>query len=126
MIRLAVQTSRLNNLAEILSLLLILAFVLTLTYFVTRWVAVYQKGQMRGRNLQVIETLRITNNKLIQIVKAGDEYLVVAIGKDEVHLLTRLTKDQLEKLPASNSDEEFPTGNFKDILEKMKEHLPKK
>lgn len=126
MIRLAVQTSRLNNLAEILSLLLILAFVLTLTYFVTRWVAVYQKGQMRGRNLQVIETLRITNNKLIQIVKVGDEYLVVAIGKDEVHLLTRLTKDQLEKLPASNFDEEFSTGNFKDILEKMKEHLPKK
>ncbi|MCM1257428.1 MAG: flagellar biosynthetic protein FliO [Roseburia sp.] len=126
MIRLAVQASRLNNLAEILSLLLILAFVLVLTYFVTRWVAVYQKGQMRGHNLQVIETLRVTNNKFIQIVRAGDEYLVVAIGKDEMHLLTRLTKEQLEKLPADDSDGGFPVGNFKDVLEKMKEHLPKK
>ena len=90
MVKVAVQASRLNNLAEILSLLLILVFVLSLTYFVTRWVAVYQKGQVKGRNLQVVETLRITNNKFIQIVKAGDEYLVIAIGKDEVHLLTRL------------------------------------
>ena len=126
MIKLAVQTSRLNNLAEILSLLLILAFVLVLTYFVTKWVAVYQKGQMRGRNLQVIETLRVTNNKLIQIVKAGDEYLVVAIGKDEMHLLTKLTKEQLEKLPANDSVGEFPVGSFKDVFEKMKDHLPKK
>lgn len=126
MIKLAVQTSRLNNLAEILSLLLILAFVLVLTYFVTKWVAVYQKGQMRGHNLQVIETLRVTNNKLIQIVKAGDEYLVVAIGKDEMHLLTRLTKEQLEVLPANDFAGEFPVGSFKDVFEKMKEHLPKK
>ena len=96
MVKVAVQASRLNNLAEILSLLLILVFVLSLTYFVTRWVAVYQKGQVKGRNLRVVETLRITNNKFIQIVKAGDEYLVIAIGKDEVHLLTRLTKEQLE------------------------------
>lgn len=126
MIKLAVQTSRLNNLAEILSLLLILAFVLALTYFVTKWIAVYQKGQMRGHNLQVIETLRVTNNKFIQIVKAGDEYLVVAIGKDEMHLLTRLTKEQLEILPVNDSAGEFPVGSFKDVLEKMKEHLPKK
>lgn len=122
----AVQASRLNNLAEILSLLLILVFVLSLTYFVTRWVAVYQKGQIKGRNLQVIETLRVTNNKFIQIVKAGDEYLVIAIGKDEMHLLTRLTKEQLEKLPANDSDKEFSAVNFKDVLEKVKEHLPKK
>lgn len=126
MAKLAVQASRLNNLAEILSLLLILVFVLFLTYFVTKWVAVYQKGQLRGRNLQVIETLRLTNNKLIQIVKAGDEYLVVAIGKDEIHLLTRLTDEQLEKLPANDSGGELPVGNFKDVLEKMKERLPKK
>ncbi len=126
MVKVAVQASRLNNLAEILSLLLILVFVLSLTYFVTRWVAVYQKGQVKGRNLQVVETLRITNNKFIQIVKAGDEYLVIAIGKDEVHLLTRLTKEQLEKLPASDTDRELSVGNFKVVLEKMKEHLPKK
>ncbi len=126
MVKVAVQASRLNNLAEILSLLLILVFVLSLTYFVTRWVAVYQKGQVKGRNLQVVETLSITNNKFIQIVKAGDEYLVIAIGKDEVHLLTRLTKEQLENLPASDTDRELSVGNFKDVLEKMKEHLPKK
>lgn len=126
MVKLAVQASRLNNLAEILSLLLILVFVLSLTYFVTRWVAVYQKSQVQGRNLQVVETLRITNNKFIQIVKAGDEYLVIAIGKDEVHLLTRLTKEQLEKLPVNDSNRELSMGNFKDVLEKMKEHLPKK
>ena len=36
------------------------------------------------------------------------------------------TKEQLEKLPASDTDRELSVGNFKDVLEKMKEHLPKK
>jgi len=123
---LAVQSSSLNNFAEILSLLVILVFVLALTYFVTKWIAGYQKGQMSGRNLQMIETLRVTNNKFIQIVRAGDEYLVIAVGKDEMHLLTKLTKEQLEKLPATGSDMEISNYSFKEILDKVKEHLPKK
>ena len=59
------------------------------------WIAGYQKGQSFNRNLKVIETLKIAQNKYIQIIEAGDEYLVIAHGKDEVRLLTKVTREQL-------------------------------
>ena len=46
-------------------------------------------------NLEVIETCRITSNKYLQIVRAGTKYLLIAIGKDEVHMLTELSEEEL-------------------------------
>ena len=93
----AVQTSSLSNFLQLVSVFVIFLFVLVATYLTTRWIAGYQKGHSFNRNLKIIETLKITANKYIQIVQAGDEYLVIAIGKDEVCLLTKLTEDQDRK-----------------------------
>lgn len=122
----AVQTSSLSNFLQLISVFVIFLFVLGATYLTTRWIASYQKGHSFNTNLKVIETLKITTNKYIQIVQAGDEYLVIAIGKDEICLLTKLTEDQLEVLP----EEAFGTGigadSFKEIFDKIKNRMPKK
>ncbi len=122
----AVQTSSFNSFMQLLGVLVIFVFVLGITYVATRWIAGYQKGHSFNKNLRIIETLKITQNKYIQIIEAGDEYLVIAIGKDEVRLLTKLTEEQLKGMP----EDEFPVGisteSFKEILDKLKEHIPKK
>lgn len=46
-----------------------------------------------------MESIRVGNNKFIAIVKAGEVYLVVAVGKDDVTLLTQLTEEQLSEVP---------------------------
>lgn len=92
----------------------------------TRWLAGYQKGQMTGHNIEVVETARIANNKFIQIVKTGDVYLVIAVGKDEVSLLTQLTEEQLETLSANHSESVLKSESFQEILSKVKERFPKK
>lgn len=92
----------------------------------TRWLAGYQKGQMTGHNIEVVETARIANNKFIQIVKTGNVYLVIAVGKDEVSLLTQLTEEQLETLSANHSESVLKTESFQEILSKVKERFPKK
>lgn len=122
----AVQTSSLSNFLQLVNVFLIFLFVLGATYLTTRWVARYQKGHSFNKNLRIIETLKITANKYIQIVQAGDEYLVIAIGKDEVCLLTKLTEDQLEILPDNMSGSEIGADSFKEILDKIKHHIPKK
>lgn len=124
---LAMQTSSFESVAQLIGILLIFIFVLGITYLTTRWIAGYQKEHSFNRNLKVVETLKITTNKYIQLIEAGDEYLVIAIGKDEVRLLTKLAKEQLENLP---SEEVFPNkhaaDSFKDILDRWKEHMSKK
>lgn len=80
---------------------------------------------MAGQNLQLIETMRIANNKFVQIIQAGEIYLVVAVGKDDVSLLAELTAEQLLELPSEQTGSSG-TPDFQEILDKLKEHLPKK
>lgn len=110
-------SGRLDNFLQFIGALGIFIFVLAITYFVTRWIGNYQKTQWKNRNMQVIETMRVTNNKFIQIVKVAEEYLVIAIGKDRIELLTKLDEVSIQalKLP-----EDKPMESFQEILKKWK------
>ena len=101
---------------QFITVLVLFVFVLGITYVTTRWIANYQKGKNAGGNLEVIETMRITNNKYIQIVRAGNKYLAIAVGKDEIHMLAELPEEELmltETNVSSNMD-------FGSILDKFK------
>lgn len=117
-----------ESIFQLLVVLFCFVVVLVLTYYTTRWIAGYQKSQTITRNLSVVETLKLTPNKYIQLIQAGkDTYYVIAIGKDEISLLGKITKEQLKEVPLPEAGE-IPTakGDFEDILNKVKEHLPKK
>ena len=126
MYRIAVRASSFESFIQLIGVLVIFLFVLGVTYVATRWIAGYQKGQSFNRNLKVIETLKIAQNKYIQIIEAGDEYLVIAHGKDEVRLLTKLTREQLGILPSEEDMAKVGTDSFKELLEKFRKHIPKK
>ena len=113
---------------QLISALLIFVFVLLITYFTTRWVGSYQKVRMKSRNLQVIESLSAGNNKSICLLKTGTEYLVVAVGKDEIHPLITLKEDQLTDLSfLEEGKEPMVSGeSFQEILGQLKEKMSKK
>ena len=119
--------SALNSFLQLMGAIVIFAFVLVITYFTTKWIGNYQQVHTTNKNLRVIESLRLTNNKFIQIVQAGDVYLVIAVGKEEVQLLTQLTKEQLTELPDfTKTQNTLSQESFQDILSKVKKHIPKK
>ena len=97
MILLQMKTSGFDSFIQLLGVLLIFIFVLAITYFTTKWIAGYQKSRSFNKNLRIVETLRLTQNKYIQIIEAGEVYLVIGVGKDEITMLTTLTKEQLQK-----------------------------
>ena len=113
---------------QLMSALLIFAFVLLITYFTTRWVGNYQKVRMRCKNLQVIESLSVGNNKTICLLKAGKEYLVVAIGKDEIHPLMNLKEEQLTDMSflQEGTDSVVSGESFQEIFGQLKEKMSKK
>lgn len=128
-------SSTLSSFVQLLGVVVIFIFVLVITYFTTKWLGGLQKAHTAGRNLQVIETMQIMNNKYIQMIKTGEVYLVIAVGKDEVTLLAQLTADQLSELTELQKDmlqtkgkEDFSSvqETFQDVLDKIKERFPKK
>ena len=94
---------------------------------------IIRKQILQTKSLQIVESIRVGNNKFIAIVKAGEVYLVVAVGKDDVTLLTQLTEEQLSEVPdLSAAQNRFPMDgkaaqeNFREVLNRVKEHFPKK
>ena len=77
--------------------------------------------------MHIIETIGVGNNKMISIVEAGTVYLVVSVGKDEVHLLAQLTREQLKDFSFESQQKTVETQeSFSEILSKLKDRLPKK
>ena len=121
-------TSTGESIFQLFVVLFCFVIVLALTYYTTRWIAGYQKSHSFHKNLAVVETLKLTNNKFIQLIQVGkDTYYVIAIGKDEITVLGQLSGDELRELP-TDKDQEIPTvkGDFSDLLHKFKDQLPKK
>ena len=112
-------TGSLESFIQLLGALFIFAVVLAATYLTTRWMGGMQRGRQNNKNLHVIETISVGNNKMISIVEAGSVYLVVSVGKEEVHLLAKLTRDQLEQSGKKQD-------SFAEILNQLKDKLPKK
>ena len=81
MVALAGLNSRWEAFAQLLTLLVVFIFVLALTYFATRWAGNMQKTKMAGRNIQILETMRVSNTKYIQIIKIGSKCFAVAVCK---------------------------------------------
>ena len=114
-------SSALGSFIQLLGVLIIFLFVLAITYFTTKWIGNYQKTNFANKNLQIVESIRVGNNKFIAIVK------------DDVTLLTQLTEEQLSEVPdLSAAQNRFPMDgkaaqeNFREVLNRVKEHFPKK
>ncbi len=119
--------SWLSNVGQLIQILILFVIVLLITLLTTRWIARYQQGQMHNQNLKIIETLKISANSYIQIIEAGDVYLVIAVSRDHVEKLTEISKEQLKTDTAGTAGQRIDMGeSFHDILEKVKHHLPKK
>lgn len=108
-------SGRTDSFVQFLTVLVIFAFVLMITYWVTKWTAGYQKGQTTNANMEILETIRLSNNKFIQIIRIGRKYLAVAICKDTVTMLTEIPEQDIIFSDKNTSG----TLGFKDILEKI-------
>ena len=117
----------LDSFVQLIGALIIFAFVIGITYLTTRWMGGIQKGRNHNKNLRIIEMIGVGNNKMISIVEVGTVYLVVSVGKDEVHLLTQLNREQLKDLSFDEQKTcEIQQESFSEILSKLKDKLPKK
>ena len=115
-------TDRAESFTQFLTVILVFILVLALTYFTTRFVGNYQKARTFNRNFEVIETYRITNGKYLQIVRIGEKYMVIGIGKDNITSICELSADDIKPV-----GETQPQGfeSFRSILEKAGKHIGK-
>ncbi len=112
------ESGQVDSFVQFITVLLLFLVVLVITYVVTRWISGIQKTQMVGRNMEIVDTMRISSSKYLQIVRAGDKYLVIAVCKDTVTMLSEIPKESLIMQDSSQMNGYQP--GFREILEKIK------
>ena len=120
---LLVSTSKIDSVAQLLTVILLFVVVLGATWLTTRYVAGVQKGKMNGSNFEVIDTFRLTQNKYVQILRIGKKYMAVAICKDTVTVLRELDESEIV---FHDSDLSKKAVSFEDIFNKAKDFTDNK
>jgi flagellar protein FliO/FliZ len=114
-------SSMFENVFHLIVEIVIFAGVIFLTYMTTRFIGGYQKNKSLNQNLEIIETIRVTNNKYIEIIRAGENrFFVIGIGKDEITKIGELTEDEIKSGGDKNSDNN-PFKDFMDSFRKKNE-----
>ena len=107
----------LESVIQFITVILIFIFVLAITWISTRYLAGIQKDRYKTGNMELIETLRISNNKYMQIVRVGNKYFCMAVCKDTVTMLGEIRKEEL----VFHENNLNATMDFHKIFESMKQ-----
>mgnify|MGYP000932161465 CR=1 FL=1 len=105
-----------ENAWQLIGMVILLVVILVAAYYTSRFVGGYKLGQMRTSNFKVIDTYRIGQNKALQIVKAGNKYILISVGKDTVNFITELEESEIHTKDDSAKEKQ----SFGKILEKLK------
>ena len=109
-------TTGLESIIQLITVLFIFVFVLAITWFSTKYLAGMQKDRYKTGNMELVETLRISNNKYLQIVRVGNRYFCMAVCKETVTMLGEIQKEDMV-FSANNLNAGM---DFQKILEKVK------
>ena len=110
-------TTGLESVIQLITVLFIFVFVLAITWISTRYIAGVQKDKYKTGNMELIETLRISNNKYMQIVRVGSKYYCMAVCKDTVTMLGEVRKEDM----VFSENNVNVNMDFHKILEKVKQ-----
>lgn len=100
---------------QLITVLLIFVAVLAITALTTKYIAKVQKQSGINGNLEILETIRVSNTKYIQLVRIGETYVAMAVCKDTVTKVCEVPKEQLK---ITTPDSSGSTGfSFKELLE---------
>lgn len=105
-----------DSYVELIVLLLVFFLILFAAYYVTKLIA--KKGLLRGKtqNIELIESFRLNQNKMIQIVRIGNKYIVIGVSKDHFEYLTEVDPEKLDLTPVEASNKDV---SFKEVIQNV-------
>ncbi len=96
-------------------IVIVFCALLFLVYVTTKYVGGKAAKAMRGRFINIVETVTIGLDKQIHLLKVGDQYILVASAGKSIEFLTTLELDEAEVEAVSENAGAF---DFKGIFDK--------
>lgn len=119
-----------GNYLEAIGIVLLFFVVLYGAYFLSRSLGKMQMKRSVGSNMAIIEILPVGQQKTLQLVRVGNEYMVIGVTKDRITFIERIDGTGLSL--ENESETIVPFSNFmkklikkNDLGEALNEHHKK-
>ncbi len=91
--------------------------LLFLAYVTTKYIARRQSNAMKSKNINIVETVMLSTDKRLHLVKAGRDYLLIASTSKSVEFLSKVDLEEAIEQEAIPVNKENPF-EFKTLFEK--------
>ena len=108
---------------DYLKVILILCGFLYVTYLTTKFVAKKQNKAFTGKHINVTETVFLGKDRYLHLVKAGNQFLLIASTPKGVELLTTVDIDSSLQENEQDPPQAVQTFDFKALLDKYSSTL---
>ena len=107
-----------GDVLKVILLLIGFCSLLFLTYVTTRFIGGKQNKAMKGKNISIIETLSLGMDKRVHLIKAGNQYVLIASTSKTIEFLTVVNLDDSIPEQETLSKENGSLFDFKSLFEK--------
>lgn len=101
---------------QILFILIVFGAILFLVSVTTRYIGAKAQKAMQGKYITIIETVNLGTDKRLHLIKAGDEFILLAASGKSIEFLTTLNLEEYQPLESSSNI--APMFDFKSLYEK--------
>lgn len=112
-----------NNFFEVVLLLLLFLLIIMIAYYFTYAIARVQKGIRSNKNLEIIEVINLGQSKYLELVRIGNQYVVISVAKQHVETVLTLKAEDLDLNDDVQNAKMLP---FQQILDRYKNGKIKK
>lgn len=90
----------------VLFTLVIFVVILYLAYLTTKYIGnkYSVNSGMNGKNIKILDTVRLSQDKLLMIVKTGDKAVLMGISKDHMEYICDVDENQLQISESGTGD----------------------
>ncbi len=85
-----------NDWLQLIVLLVLFIIVLFGAYFATRLFGSFQVKKGTSRNIQQLESISVGPQKVLQLIKVGEEYLLIGITKDRITFMKEIDPGHID------------------------------
>lgn len=114
-----------TDVIRLIASIVVFAFVIAATYFTTRFIGNFQKKSLKGTNFDTIEVYRLNANKYLQLIRVGNQYIVIAVCKDTVTTICKLDAEELVTVQEEDGKQQLNLSiepqSFSDMFESFRQ-----
>lgn len=103
---------------QALMVVIILVPILFLAYITTRLVAGKSARAMKGRHIDIVETVNLGVDKKLHLIKVGGKYILISSGGKNVEFLSEIPAEDVEDLQSGVIQTQTTAFDFKKLFDK--------